>query len=188
MSDSEATSFQSNVPLPEELALAENYYALLGVPESASVLDIRRSYRELSKRYHPDTTDLPPAVAKEQFQKLQKAYTTLSDSKQRVIYDQQLRVASQRIYEYRLRKGVRPKAREPMRSSSAYLDPRERPLSAGEISGLFVMVISLLLCLLLAIAIAAFRGEAAFQPTSGMHFTTTSLAQAAACLIENFSS
>ncbi len=34
------------------------YYSLLGLHPSASVIDIRRSYRELSKRYHPDTTDL----------------------------------------------------------------------------------------------------------------------------------
>lgn len=163
MSDSDATAFNKNSWLLEETALAENYYALLGVPQSASALDIRGAYRELSKRYHPDTTDLPPAAAKEKFQQLQKAYTTLSDSRQRVIYDQQLRAASQRLYDYQLRRGGPLEERQPVRSSSAYLDPKERPLSPGEISALLLMVLSLLLCLLLAIAIAAFRGEAAFQ-------------------------
>ncbi|MFM9158147.1 MAG: J domain-containing protein, partial [Dolichospermum sp.] len=44
------------------------YYSLLGLHPSASVIDIRRAYRELSKIYHPDTTELPANLATAKFQ------------------------------------------------------------------------------------------------------------------------
>jgi len=52
---------------------------LLGLHPSASAIEIRRAYRELSKRYHPDTTDLPPAIAIVKFQQLNEAYAALSN-------------------------------------------------------------------------------------------------------------
>ncbi|NEO60664.1 MAG: J domain-containing protein, partial [Moorea sp. SIO4G2] len=39
------------------------YYEILGLHPSASPIAIRRAYRQLSKRYHPDTTDLPTETA-----------------------------------------------------------------------------------------------------------------------------
>ncbi|NEP37592.1 DnaJ domain-containing protein, partial [Moorena sp. SIO3B2] len=40
-----------------------SYYEILGLHPSASPIAIRRAYRQLSKRYHPDTTDLPTETA-----------------------------------------------------------------------------------------------------------------------------
>jgi hypothetical protein len=50
-----------------------------------------------------------------------------------------------------------------MYNSSAYLDPTDRPLSAGEIFALFILGLTFLGCLLLAIAIGLTRGESAVQ-------------------------
>ena len=52
------------------------YYSLLGLHPSASAIEVRRAYRELSKHYHPDTTDLPTTVATAKFQLLNEAYAT----------------------------------------------------------------------------------------------------------------
>ena len=140
-------------PLAEESL--ENYYTVLGLSSSASVLEIRKAYWEFSKRYHPDTTNLPSDEAKEKFQRVKEAYSTLSDSRQRAIYDQQLRFDLQRIYEHQLRSERSQHYSHHLRSSNETLDPVDRPLSAGEISALFFMVITVLGCVLLAIAIAA---------------------------------
>jgi curved DNA-binding protein CbpA len=66
------------------------YYEILGVSRFADGETIRRAYRELSKRYHPDTTTLPLAVAQEKFHQINTAYTVLISPQQRAIYDQQL--------------------------------------------------------------------------------------------------
>lgn len=140
----------------------ENYYTVLGLSASASVLEIRKAYWEFSKRYHPDTTNLPSDEAKEKFQQIKEAYATLSDPRQRAIYDRQY--TKHMIYEHQLRQSRSPNNSHPRRSSNAYLDPVDRPLSAGEISALFFMIVTVLGCVLLAIAIAVLRGDAALDP------------------------
>jgi DnaJ-class molecular chaperone len=138
------------------------YYSLLGLHPSASPIDIRRSYWKLSKQYHPDTTHLPPAVAVIKFQQLNEAYATLSSPEKRFTYD--LKIGYSRF-------GViqaPPDLNHPVNngydwSKSAYLDANDRPLSPGEIFALFIMGLTLLGCLLLAIAIGLTRGDTAFQ-------------------------
>jgi curved DNA-binding protein CbpA len=98
---------------------------------------------------------------------VKEAYGILSDPRQRAIYDQQLRFYQQKIYEHQLRQGLasnRAYARPSSRSSS--LEPVDRPLSPGEISALFFMAITVLGCIMLAIAIAVFRGDTALQTIS----------------------
>ena len=64
-----------------------NLYALLGVKLEASQDELRASFRSLSKRFHPDTTELPAAEASERFRALQDAMAVLSDPEQRRKYD-----------------------------------------------------------------------------------------------------
>ena len=140
-----------------------SYYALLGLHPSASPVEIRRAYRELSKRYHPDTTELSAATATAKFQQLNEAYATLSNPERRVAYDQ--KIGYSRINVIQPPPGLNTPVNQPQRtySSSAYLDPTDRPLSAGEIFALFILGLTFVGCLLLAIAIGLTRGESAFQ-------------------------
>lgn len=157
--------------MPYQTTLATSYYALLGLHPSASVVEIRRAYRELSKRYHPDTTELPQAQATAKFQKLNEAYATLSNPERRAAYDRKIGYSRLNVIQApsNLNKPVSQK--QPSYSSSAYLDPNDRPLSAGEIFALFIMGLTLLGCLLLAIAIGLTRPEAAFQVSAPQGIT-----------------
>ena len=68
-------------------ASKQDYYEVLGVPRDAKADDIRKSYRKLARKYHPDLNPGDKA-AEERFKKVQEAYDVLSDSKKRQIYDQ----------------------------------------------------------------------------------------------------
>ena len=63
----------------------ENYYETLGVKRTAKRQEIKNAYHKLAKKYHPDIN--PSQIAKDKFAKILKAYETLSDSKQRDLYD-----------------------------------------------------------------------------------------------------
>jgi molecular chaperone DnaJ len=64
-----------------------DYYETLGVPRGAAEDDIRKSYRRLARKYHPDLNPGDKA-AEERFKNLQEAYDVLSDQKKRQMYDQ----------------------------------------------------------------------------------------------------
>ena len=132
---------------------ANTYYAILGLHPSASVIEVRRAYRELSKRYHPDTTELSPEVATVKFQRLNEAYATLSNPDRRSLYDLQIGYSRWNVIQ------TIPDSDQPIANRSAYLDPTDRPLSSGEIFALFILALTLLGCLLLAVIIAMLRGE-----------------------------
>ncbi len=73
----------------EEQGMAEpDYYATLGVPRGASKDDIKRAYRRLAKKYHPDLNKDNSKAAEEMFKKLSEAYEVLADDEKRRIYDQ----------------------------------------------------------------------------------------------------
>jgi DnaJ-class molecular chaperone len=138
------------------------YYSLLGLHPWASVIEVRRAYRELSKHYHPDTTKLPTAVATAKFQQLNEAYATLSNPERRFSYD--LKIGYSRFGTIQAPPDLnRPVSYSYDWSKSAYLDASDRPLSSGEIFALFILGLTLLACLLLVIVIGLTRGEAAFQ-------------------------
>ena len=141
--------------------IAQSYYTRLGLHPSASAIEIRRAYWQLSKRYHPDTTELPPEVAKVEFQQLNEAYATLCDRERRWRYDQQ--IGYSRYYVVQPQSPFSWEEEETDWQNSAYLDPSDRPLSAGEIFALFILGITFLGCILLAIAVGLTRGETALQ-------------------------
>jgi hypothetical protein len=139
------------------------YYALLKLHPNASPIEIRRAYRELSKHYHPDTTDLPTATATAKFQQLNEAYATLSNPERRLAYDHQIGYSRVNVIQPPLHLNHPNNPPKHNYSSSAYLDPTDRPLSAGELFALFILGLTFVGCLLLAIAIGLTRGESAVQ-------------------------
>ncbi|MBM4058492.1 MAG: J domain-containing protein, partial [Planctomycetes bacterium] len=66
--------------------MAEDYYDTLGVPRTASAEDIRKAYRELARKYHPDLHPDDDS-AKEKFKKVQNAFDVLNDASKREMYD-----------------------------------------------------------------------------------------------------
>jgi molecular chaperone DnaJ len=65
----------------------KDYYATLGVDRKAKPEQIRKAYRHLARKYHPDVNPGNKA-AEEKFKEIQGAYEVLSDEKKRQIYDQ----------------------------------------------------------------------------------------------------
>ena len=64
----------------------KDYYAILGVARDATPDVIKKSYRKLARKYHPDVSKEPDAEAK--FKAMAEAYETLKDSEKRAAYDQ----------------------------------------------------------------------------------------------------
>ena len=126
----------------------KNHYELLGVQPSASAQEIRRAYRELSKLYHPDTTELSDAIATQKFQALNEAYGTLSSPEQRLNYDH--KIGYSRLYVSQSPRDLAsPPGKSSFESRYTYLDPTDRPLSAGEIFALFILGVTFAACLAL---------------------------------------
>src|SRR3979409_2287476 len=65
----------------------KEYYEILGVKKSASADEIRKAFRKLARKYHPDLNPGDKA-AEEKFKTLSEANDVLSDPKKRKIYDQ----------------------------------------------------------------------------------------------------
>lgn len=155
---------QGNYAGEHQKVFNSSFYALLGLHPSASVQEIRRAYRDLSKQYHPDTTDLPAAIATVKFQQLNEAYATLSSPERRLVYDRKIgysRIAVVQPLPNLHQATTRPRS---VPSSSAYLDATDRPLSPGELFALFILGVTFVGCLVLAIAIGITKGEWVLQP------------------------
>lgn len=67
--------------------MAEDYYQVLGVDKKASADDIKKAYRKLALKWHPDKNPNNKA-AEEKFKKISEAYAVLSDTEKRQQYDQ----------------------------------------------------------------------------------------------------
>ncbi|PSR19386.1 molecular chaperone DnaJ [filamentous cyanobacterium CCP3] len=145
--------------MPDSNPKTKTHYDQLGVKPTASPQQIRRAFRDLSKLYHPDTTELPAAEATEKFQQLNDAYAILSSPDRRWAYDQQVgysRISVMQPLEPLRQSPVAAQRREP---ANMYLDPTDRPLSAGEIFALFILGLTFVACLALVITVSLTRGE-----------------------------
>ena len=68
------------------MAETKDYYAVLGVKEDAATDEIKKAYRKLARKYHPDKNPDKPE-AEERFKEVQEAYSVLSDEEKRKEYD-----------------------------------------------------------------------------------------------------
>src|SRR5919108_878645 len=73
--------------------LEKDFYATLGVAKDASAAEIKKAYRKLAQKYHPDANKGEKA-SEERFKEIGRAYSVLSDPKKRAEYDEARRLLS----------------------------------------------------------------------------------------------
>lgn len=66
----------------------KDYYAILGVDRNATDEEIKKAYRKMAKKWHPDANPNNRKEAEEKFKEVGEAYSTLSDPQKRRMYDQ----------------------------------------------------------------------------------------------------
>ena len=130
-----------------------NCYELLGVSRSANNAELRKAFRQLSKRLHPDTTSLPNDEATRQFQNVCEAYELLSDPVLRANYDLSIEKEN---YLTNQKTEFNFQNIEPVQFSKSI--GIRRPFSGGELFSLLLLIISIFLSLALGVFIAFVRG------------------------------
>ena len=75
------------------MAQTRDYYGVLGVASNASQDEIKKAYRRLAKRYHPDANQNDPKSA-ERFKEISEAYQVIGDAEKRKQYDDMRRLGS----------------------------------------------------------------------------------------------
>lgn len=65
-----------------------DYYEVLGVDKNASAADIKKAYKKMARKYHPDLNRDDPKTAEEKFKEVNEAYDVLKDPQKKAQYDQ----------------------------------------------------------------------------------------------------
>jgi curved DNA-binding protein CbpA len=98
----------------------KDYYAILGVNRSASEMEIKRAYRKLAVRYHPDKN--PDPAAEQLFKEINEAYDVIGDPEKRRLYESRLANPFAEI----LQQEQQPRHRDPAyRKSTANAPPQK---------------------------------------------------------------
>lgn len=63
--------------------MADDYYSILGITKTATAAEIKKAYRKLALKYHPDKTEGDKGL-EDKFKKISEAYAVLSDPKKRI--------------------------------------------------------------------------------------------------------
>ena len=132
---------------------SSNCSELLCVSPSANNAELRKAFRELSKRLHPDTTSLPSDEATRQFQNVCEAYDLLSDPVLRANYDLSVEKNNNLISQNKEPYLTNIKPVQFSKSIGV-----RRPLSGGELFSLLLLITSIFLSLALGVFIALLRG------------------------------
>ena len=119
------------------------------MPHNADETTLHRAFRTLSKSLHPDTTSLPPDLAKVRFQEICEAYELLADPQRREIYDADLEEMSF----YKKQSSTENSILKTGTNLGMRNEEVRRPFSGGELFSLMLLIGVLLLSLLLGLLV-----------------------------------
>ena len=68
--------------------MGKDYYSILGVSRNATDEELKKAYRKLALKWHPDRNKDNKKEAEEKFKEISQAYEVLSDKEKRQVYDQ----------------------------------------------------------------------------------------------------
>jgi curved DNA-binding protein CbpA len=157
VSEDDSKSKTEEDPMVDRVTARSTHYDLLDLSPDSSVQDIRRAYREKSKLFHPDTTQMPLAIAQDRFHQLNEAYAILISPERRSRYD--LKIGHSKISGVQSAPALGKHRGDPWARSVLDIDPSDRPLSPGELFALFILGLTFIACLLLAVFVGLAHGE-----------------------------